>query len=106
MARHLNVTANTTFDHLPARATGDGWDVETVAILDVESPGEESPGDETDGDELAVRVGLELDADVDGLPHHAAFLSLSPTQARTFAGDLERVATAAENGETITSGRH
>ncbi|WP_430503657.1 DUF6360 family protein [Haloparvum sp. PAK95] len=96
MPRHLNVTANTTFDHLPARATGNGWDAETVAIVDVESP----------GDEPTVRVGLELDADVDGLPHHAAFLSLSPAQARTFAGDLERVATAAENGETITSGRH
>lgn len=95
MPRHLNVTANTTFDHLPARATGNGWDAETVAILDVESP----------GDEPTVRVGLELDADVDGLPHHAAFVELAPEEARTFAGDLERVATTAENGETTTSGR-
>lgn len=66
----------------------------TVAILDVESP----------GDEGTVRVGLELDADVDRLPHHAAFVSLTPDKARLLAADLERVATAAENGETITSG--
>lgn len=110
MVRYLNVTANTTFAHLPARATGDGWGADTVAIVDVESPGQESPGDEIPGDESpgddpTVRVGLELDADVAGLPHHAVFLALSPAEARTFAGDLERVATAAENGETTTSGR-
>lgn len=105
MPRHLNVTANTTFDHLPARATGDGWDAETVAIVDVESPGDASPGNDSPGDDPTVRVGLELDADVDGLPHHATFVSLTPAEARTFASDLERVATVAENGETTTSGR-
>ncbi|WP_459879194.1 hypothetical protein [Halorubrum gandharaense] len=43
MRRHLDVTANTTFDFLDVRVFGDDWETETVAVLDVESPrGEET----------------------------------------------------------------
>lgn len=96
MRRHLDVTANTTFDHLQVRAEGDGWTDETVAVLDVESP----------RDEQTVRVGFELDPDVDVLPHHATYVTLAPGEARRFAEDLDAAAAAADRGEAMTSGRH
>ena len=94
--RHLDVTAHTTFDHVGARAEGDGWTDETVAVLDVTSPA----GDPT------VSLGLELDpSGTPNLPHHADYVPLTPDQARTLAAELEAAATAAEAGEAMTSGR-
>jgi hypothetical protein len=94
--RHLDVTACTTFDHLDARAEGDGWSEAAVAVLDVASPA---------GAER-VTLGLELDpSDVDRLPHHADYVPLTPAQARTLAAELESVAAAAEQGSAVTSRR-
>ena len=94
--RYLDVTARTTFDHLNASAEGDGWSEEAVAVLDVESPEGES----------TVTLGLELDPDnLDHLPHHVDYLTLTPTQARTLARELEEIAEAAEQGAAVTSRR-
>ena len=94
MRRHLDVTAYTTLDHVDARAEGDGWTDDGVAVLDVESPRGE------DG----VSLGLELDPG-GHLPHHADYAALTPAQARTLAEALEEAAAAAERGESLTSGR-
>jgi len=94
--RFLDVTARTTLDFLEARAEGDDWTDEAVAVLDVESPGEAE----------LVELGLELDpSDTDNLPHHAQYVPLSPDQARSLAADLEDAADAAEAGERLTSRR-
>jgi hypothetical protein len=96
MRRHLSVTAYTTFDHVDARAEGDGWTEDGVAVLDVESP----------DDERTVTVGIELDpSDFDHVPHHAEYVPLTPDQARTLSVALEDAAAAAERGESLTSGR-
>jgi len=94
--RRLDVTARTTFDYLGARAEGDGWTDEGVAVLDVESP----------PDDPRVVVGLELDpGDLDTLSPHVDRVPLTPEQARTLAAELEAVAAAAEEGEATTSAR-
>ncbi|WP_306059270.1 DUF6360 family protein [Natronococcus wangiae] len=96
MRRRLDVTAYTTFDHVDARAAGDGWVDEAVAVLDVESP----------RDERTVTLGLELDpGDLARLDPHADFVPLTPGQARVLAAELEAAADAAERGEAMTSGR-
>ena len=96
MRRHLDVTANTTFDFLDVRLFGDAWETETVAVLDVESP----RGEET------VTLGLETDlAAHDELAPHADVVPLTPEQARTLADDLTAAADAAERGESMTSRR-
>lgn len=94
--RHLDVTANTTFDHLDVRVEGGDWSKEVVAVLDVTSPRDESN----------VTLGLELDpSDLECLPHHADYVSVTPEQARTLAAELEAAARAAENGDAMASGR-
>ncbi|ESP87807.1 DUF6360 family protein [Candidatus Halobonum tyrrellensis] len=94
--RHLDVTAYTTFDHVGARAEGDGWTDEAVAVLDVTSP----------AGEPTVSLGFELDpSDTPNLPHHADHVPLTPERARTLAAELEAAADAAEAGEAMTSGR-
>lgn len=96
MRRQLDVTAYTTFDHVDARAMGDGWTDEAVAVLDVESP----------RDERAVTLGLELDpVELEHLEPHADTVPLTPGQARVLAAELEAAADAAESGEAMTSGR-
>ena len=95
-SRHLDVTAYTTFDHLDARAEGDGWTERAVAVLDVTSP--EESGE--------VRLGFELDpGDLETLSHHADYVELSPDEARTLAAELKDVARAAEAGERVSSRR-
>lgn len=90
------MTAYTTFDHLDARAVGEGWSEAAVAVLDVESPA---------GGRI-VRLGLELDpSDLDRLPHHVDYVPLTPEQARSLADDLTEAAAAAEQDEEMTSGR-
>jgi hypothetical protein len=96
MRRQLDVTASTTFDFLEARATGDGWTEERVAVLDVESP----------RDEETVTLALELDpVGLECLEPHADTVPLTPGQARELAAELETAADAAERGEARTSGR-
>jgi hypothetical protein len=96
MHRHLDVTARTTLDHVEARAEGDGWTDEAIAVVDVESPACED----------VVRVGLELDPlETTELPPHVQYVPLTPDQARTLADDLENAADAAEAGERLTSRR-
>ncbi|WP_160133689.1 DUF6360 family protein [Halococcus salsus] len=93
--RFLDVTSRTTFDHLPARAEGDGWARESIAVLDVESPRGEDH----------VELGFELDGSTEVLPHHVDRIPLAPDQARTLAADLEAAAAAAERGEAMVSRR-
>ena len=94
--RQLPVTAHTTLDHVEAAVTGGDWDAEAIAVLDVESP----------DDRPYVELGFELDPiAVDRLVPHADRARLTPDQARELAGALEVAATAAENGESMTSGR-
>jgi hypothetical protein len=94
--RYLDVTANTTLDHVDVRVTGKDLAGQTVGVLDVESP----------KNEQTVELGLELDSvGLAHLPHHAQFASLTPDQARTLANDLEAAAVAAERDESMTSGR-
>lgn len=94
--RHLDVTADTTFDHLDARTEGDEWVNDAIAVLDVTSP----------ADETTVTLGLELDpGDLVALPHHVDYVPLSTDQARTLAAELLDVARAAERGDAVTSRR-
>ena len=93
--RFLDVTSRTTFDHLPARAEGDGWTRESIAVLDVESPRGEDQ----------VELGFELDGSTEALPHHVDRVPLRPEQARALAADLEAAAAAAERGEAMVSRR-
>jgi hypothetical protein len=94
--RLLDVTANTTLDFVDGRAESADWTEEALAVLDVESP----RGEET------VSLGLELDpTDLEILGHHADFATLTPSQARSLAADLEAAAAAAEAGENLTTRR-
>jgi len=93
--RLLDVTAYTTFDFVPAQATGSDWLEEAVAVLDAGVP---------DHDPERVELSLELDpSDLDRLDHHADIVTLSPSEARELAADLEAAANEAEDAsESVT----
>ncbi|WP_458188589.1 DUF6360 family protein [Haladaptatus sp. NG-WS-4] len=96
--RLLSVTAYTTLDLVDAVAEGHGWTESAVAILNVTTPkGVDSPEE--------VLVQLELDnTELDNLPAHAETVSLSPTQAREVAGELERYAESVEERTGVENG--
>ncbi|KZN22918.1 hypothetical protein A4G99_17650 [Haladaptatus sp. R4] len=87
--RVLSVNAYTTFDLLDAVAEGHGWTDEAMAVLNVKTP-RKNPDE--------VLLQLELDnGSLDNLPAHADTVSLSPDEARTLAGELERYAEKVED---------
>jgi hypothetical protein len=91
--RLLDVTAYTTFDFVPAQATGPDWLEEAIAVLDASVP---------DHDPECVELSLELDpSDLDNLDHHADIVKLSPNEARELASDLETAANKAEQVQEV-----
>jgi hypothetical protein len=90
--RLVDVTAQTTFDYVPAHAVGPDWVDEAVAVLDASVP---------DHDPKRVELSLELDpSDLENVDHHADIVLLAPSEARELASDLEAAASAAEQPES------
>ncbi|WP_313694531.1 DUF6360 family protein [Halorarum halobium] len=82
--RLIRVNAYTTFDMLDGAARGHGFDESALAVLNVTAPRE---------DPDHVTLELELDnGDLEELPAHADSVTLSATQARELAAELESYA--------------
>lgn len=89
--RLLKVNAYTTFDMLDGSAQGHDFDEEAFAVLNVTAPRK---------DPEHVTLELELDnTQLETLPPHADRVTLSATQARELAGELERYAAKVEAAE-------
>ena len=86
--RLLKINAYTTFDMLDGTAEAHEFDEEAFAVLNVTAPRR---------DPEHVTLELELDnTQLDHLPAHADRVRLSPAEARTLAGELERYADRVE----------
>ncbi|MFB6307800.1 MAG: DUF6360 family protein [Haloarculaceae archaeon] len=87
--RILSVTAHTTFDFLDGEIDGHGFSEEAVAVLNVTAP---------DEDPEHVEVQLEMDnTDLDAVRAHADTVTLSPSEARELAAELEAHADRVED---------
>lgn len=88
----MDVNAYTTLDFAEAVVTGYDFEEETVAVLDVTTDRE---------DPEYVGLQFELDNAMEThLPVHTEELQLTPEQARTLAGDLERYADRIEQAQS------
>jgi len=92
--RLLDVTADTDFDYLPARAEGVDWTDEGIAVLDVEAEGG------------LLELAVERDpVDLDRLEGHVDRVELTPDQARTLAATLRDRAAELDAEERDDAGR-
>ncbi|MCU4974441.1 DUF6360 family protein [Halobacteria archaeon AArc-m2/3/4] len=90
--RLMDVNAYTTLDFAEAVVTGEEFEEETVAVLDATTDRE---------DPECVRLRLEVDnATEKHLPVHMEELRLTPDQARTLAGALEKYADRVEQAQS------
>lgn len=90
--RIMTVNAYTTLDLVEAEAEGHGFTEAAYATLNVTSP-------RTDPDRVTLQ--LELDnAELNELPAHADTVTLSPSEARTLAADLEEHAQTVEDAQS------
>ncbi|ELY83379.1 DUF6360 family protein [Natrinema pallidum] len=87
--RLMTVNAYTTLDYVEGKAIGEGFEWESVAVVN-------ATADREDPD--AVRLQVELDnLSEDHVPKHMAELALTPTQARALAAELETHADRVED---------
>lgn len=90
--RLMTVNAYTTLDYVEAVAKGDGFEWESVAVVNATADGD---------DPDCVHLQLELDnVSEEYLPKHMEDLELTPDQARTLAADLEEHADRIENAQS------
>ncbi|PSP57993.1 hypothetical protein BRC76_09075 [Halobacteriales archaeon QH_8_67_36] len=90
--RIMTVNAYTTFDLLDGEITGHGFDEEALAVLNVTSP-RKNPDH--------VSLQLELDnTQLDSVKPHADKVTLTPTQAREMAAELEKHADKVETAQS------
>jgi hypothetical protein len=90
--RIMTVNAYTTFDLLEGRVEGHGFTEEAFTVLNVSTDTREDPD--------AVEVQLEMDnTEVDAVEPHADTVTLSPSEAREMAAELEKYASKVEAGE-------
>jgi hypothetical protein len=86
--RILTVNAYTTFDLLEGRVEGHGFEEEALAVLNVTAPRE---------DPDHVELQLELDnTELSAVEAHADHVTLSATEARELAAELEEYAATVE----------
>lgn len=86
--RILTVNAYTTFDLLDGRVEGHGFEEEGLAVLNVTAPRE---------DPDHVELQLELDnTDLSEVTPHADHVTLSASEARELAAELEEYAAKVE----------
>jgi len=87
--RILSVNAYTTFDLLDGRAEGHGFEEEAMAVLNVTAP-RKNPDH--------VKLQVELDnTQLSEVPPHADHVSLSASEARELAAELDEYAEKVEN---------
>lgn len=90
--RLLRVNAYTTFDMLDGEAVGHDFTEEAFAVLNVTAP-RQNPDH--------VRLELELDnGQLEHLPAHADRVTLSASEARTLAEELESYADRVEAAQS------
>jgi hypothetical protein len=86
--RILPVNAYTTFDLLDGRVEGHGFEEEALAVLNVTAPRK---------DPDHVELQLELDnTDLSEVTPHADHVTLSASEARELAAELEEYAAKVE----------
>jgi hypothetical protein len=86
--RLLSVNAYTTLDLLEGEAEAHEFTESAYAVVNATAP-RKNPDH--------VKLEMELDnAELDKLPAHADRVRLTPEQARTIAGDLEKYASRVE----------
>jgi len=90
--RILRVTAYTTFDLLDGRVEGHDFDEEAPAVLNVTAP-RKNPDH--------VELQLEMDnTQLSELRPHADHVTLSATEARELASELEEYARRVEDAQS------
>jgi len=90
--RILRVTAYTTFDLLDGRVQGHDFDEEAPAVLNVTAP-RKNPDH--------VELQLEMDnTQLSELQPHADHVTLSATEARELASELEEYAGKVEDAQS------
>jgi len=90
--RILKVNAYTTFDLLDGRVEGHGFEEEALAVLNVTAP-------RNDPDH--VKLQLEMDnTQLDAVDPHADHVTLSASEARELAAELDEYAGKVEDAQS------